>query len=344
MMYDLSGKHVLVTGATGLIGSAVVRRLLEEHCTLRLLTRDPGKAAALARPGVEICKGDIEDRNSLGPATQGCEVVFHFAAVVNNFVPLSSYYRVNVTGTRNLADAALQSGVERFVHASSIAVYGLKQTGQLCEASPHVRSGDAYPDTKLEAEDQIRRFILERGLPAVIVQPTQVYGPGDVNFTLRPFRMIRDGRMILFAGGTGLIMPIYLDDIVDGILAAARNGRAGETYILAGPAAITIHDFFGCYARMLGKDRLPSIPLWLAMTIAALSEGAAKLLGRKPFFTRDEVRRIERKATWDGRKAMEELGFKPRINIDEGMRRVEAWLRAVALREQAEPGETARSG
>jgi nucleoside-diphosphate-sugar epimerase len=328
-MYDLRGKHVLVTGATGLIGSAVVHRLLNEHSTLRILTRNPGKAAAVVGPGVEIFKGDIEDRNSLGPATQGCDVVFHFAAVVNDFVPRSSYYRVNVTGTRNLAEAALQSGVERFVHASSVAVYGMKPTGHFCEASPHVRSGDPYPDTKLEAEDEVRHFAAERGLPAVIVQPTQVYGPGDVHWTLRPYRMIRDGRMILFARGTGLVMPIYLDDIVDGIVAAARHGRAGETYILAGPAVVTIHDFFGCYARMLGKYRLPSIPLWLAMMIAALSEGGAAALGRKPMFTRDEVRRIARKATWDGGKAMKELGFTPMVAIDEGMRRVEAWLRTL---------------
>lgn len=208
-------------------------------------------------------------------------------------------------------------------------MYGMKPTGHLCEASPHVRSGDPYPDTKLEAEDQIRHLVLERGLPAIIVQPTQVYGPGGVHWTLRPFRMIRDGRMILIAGGTGLVIPIYLDDLVDGILAAARYGRAGETYILTGPAAATFRDFFGCYARMLGKNRLPSIPLWLAMTIAAMSEGAAAVLGRKSMFTRDEVRRIERKATWDGGKAMKELGFKPRITIDEGMHHVEAWLRAV---------------
>ncbi|MGA2615877.1 MAG: NAD-dependent epimerase/dehydratase family protein [Spirochaetia bacterium] len=248
--------------------------------------------------------------------------------------------RVLVTG----AEAALQSGVERFVHASSVAVYGMKPTGHLCEASPHVRNGDPYPDTKLEAEDVVHQLVLERGLPAVIVQPTQVYGPGDVHWTLRPFRMIRDGRMILFAGGTGLVMPIYLDDVVEGILAAARHGRAGESYILTGPAVVTIHDFFGCYARMLGKERLPSVPLWLAMTIAALSEGAAAALGRKPMFTRDEVQRIERKATWDGGKAMMELGFKPMVTVDEGMRRVEAWLRAGEMRKSSSGGRTAEGG
>jgi dihydroflavonol-4-reductase len=142
-MYDLRGKRVLVTGATGLFGRAVIRRLLVVGSTVRALVRDPARARGLLGAEVDIAPGDMTDPAGLRSVVQGCHAVFHFAAVLNEFQPPQFYRSVNVEGTRALAEEALAAGVERFLHASSIAVYGLRASGRIDESSPHVACGDS---------------------------------------------------------------------------------------------------------------------------------------------------------------------------------------------------------
>jgi len=229
---------------------------------------------------------------------------------------------VNVEGTRHLALAALAGRVERFFYCSTAWVYGLAAGVDTDEAAPHRYSGEPYCDTKLDAEEVIRALARDKGLPAVIVQPTEVYGPDDKNWTLGPLRLIQAGQMVLAAGGSGLVQLVYQDDAVNGILAAAGNGQVGEAYIIGGAEAVSIREYFLSLARMTGRERLPSVPGWLAVALAGLFELGSRVSGRPPSFTRGAVRGTMVHATYRIDKARIELGFAPQVDFRTGLERI----------------------
>jgi 2-alkyl-3-oxoalkanoate reductase len=329
--FGLSNRSIAVTGATGLIGSAVVRALLKSGARVRALVRNPAKAAILAQQGADVHGFDLTIPGSFFAAFADCEVVFHFAAVLNDFKSHEHYWRSNVEGTKAVAEAAMEAGVERFVYASTAWVHGMDSGFNTTEESPFRKSASFYADTKREAEQLIRTLHTERGLPAIIVRPTQVYGPGDETWTRRPLQLIRQGKMVLIDGGRGLIQPIFIDDVVEGILRAAERGRTGEAYILCGDRSITMAEYFGYFARMLHKTTPRSIPRWLAFAVATLAESIAHISGRPPLFTRQEVRATLTERTYDGSKARRELGSVPRTDLERGMLAVEQWIKETKI-------------
>ena len=321
--WDWRGKLVLVTGATGLLGGMTARRLLADGARVRGLVRQPTRATELAAAGAEIVAGDMTDFPSLERAIRGCQAVFHFAGVLaNEFQPQSYFRQVNVEGTRHLALAALAGRVERFLHCSTAWVYGMAAGADTSESTPHQYSGEPYCDTKLDAEEVIRSLARDRGLPAVIVQPTEVYGPDDKTLTLGPLELIQAGQMVLAAGGSGLLQLVYQDDAADGILAAARHGLVGEAYIIGGAEVISIREYFLNLARMTGRKRLPSVPGWLAIAAAGLLELGSRVNGRPPSFTRGAVRGTMVHATYRVDKAQTELGFTAQVDFRTGLARI----------------------
>ncbi|MEJ2601547.1 MAG: SDR family NAD(P)-dependent oxidoreductase [Anaerolineales bacterium] len=324
-----SAKTTLVTGASGLLGGAVAKALLEAGHRVRAMARDPRRVEPLARQGAEVVQADMIDPASLERAASGCQVVLHFAgALTGDFAGADYFYQVNVEGTLHLARAALAAGVERFVHTSSAWVYGFDAGPGTNERSPYLVSDDAYIDTKIEAERRLQQLRLDSGLPLVITQPSELYGPGDRHWTLIPLRFIQTGKMILVNGGSGLIHPIYVDDAVAGTLAAARRGRIGEAYLLYGPEVVSLKRFYAELAGMLGRKWIPSVPGWLARMLVAVMEGWSALTHRPPLFSRSVLRSNMMHASYDGGKAREELDFMPRVSLQAGMSAVSAWLAA----------------
>ena len=325
-MISLSNKQILVSGASGLIGSNVIKSLLKEGAKIRALVRNPSRAKSIQPPDVEIQVVDFADPESLKNTVKGCQIVFHFAGVLNEFKPYSYYHRVNVGGTRVLAEAAIAAGVERFIHTSTVWVYGMNRVGPVDETSPRIKSGNFYADSKREGEEVIQRLVKEKNLPAVIVLPSQAYGPEDPSWTVRPLQLIKAGRMILVDGGKGLIQPIYIDDLVEGILLAAKSGQVGQSYILCGEKAIRIREYFENLATLVGKNKLPAVPKRVALGMAKVAEFWARLTNTNPVFTCQEIRATLVHLAYDGRKAREELGFDPRTDLTSGFRKVNDWI------------------
>ncbi|HIC88427.1 MAG TPA: NAD-dependent epimerase/dehydratase family protein [Anaerolineae bacterium] len=337
---ELSGKCALVTGATGFIGGRIAGRLATvEGMRVRALVRTPAKAARLADLGIEIAMGDITRPETLVPALEGCHLVVHAAALASDQGNAEDFYRTNVQGTANMVEAALAAGVERFIHISSAAVYGSPQQLNVDENFPLRQRGDLYGDSKAQAEEVVWQAYRERGLPVVVLRPSQVYGPGSYQFTIRPIELIKAGKMILVDGGRAYCKPVYIDSVVDGVVLAAKVDVAvGEAFNLTDGRPVPWQEFFGAYARMLGVERLPSVSYPVAWLYAALMELLAKIQGRRPSITRKAVASLRSFNSFSNEKARRVLGWQPAVDLTEGMRRIEAWLAMESGEKKVEKG------
>jgi 2-alkyl-3-oxoalkanoate reductase len=326
---SLHDKTILVTGATGYIGGRLAERLVQERgATVRVLARTPGKAAWLARVGCEIVVGDLTEPASLRRAVAGCAVVYHAGAWVSERGAREEVWAVNVLGTQHLVEAAAAAGVERFVQVSSCAVYGSRQEFNIDETTPPRTGSSLYADTKIAAEEVVWRAWRKQSFPIVVARPAQVYGLGSPQFTLRPIRMIQQGTLVLVDGGRHLCKPLYIDNLVDGLLCCGEHPAAvGEAFNFADGAPVPWRDFFGAYAAMVGVKRLPSVPYPLAWLGAYLFEVQARVRGKPEQLNRRVVRTMRSNNSFSIRKAEQILGWQPRIDLAEGMRRTEAWLR-----------------
>ena len=315
MSIDLT-KPVLVTGASGFVGAAVVRALLARGRKLRVLVRPQSDRRNIAGLDVEPCIGSLEDGASLAAAVAGCGALYHVAADYRLWVKdESAMYRANVDGTRLLMEAALDQGVARIVYTSSVATLGIIGDGTpSTEATPSTAADmiGPYKRSKFLAEEVVRELVKTRGLPAVIVNPSTPIGPGDVKPTPTG-RIIVDaasGRMPAFVD-TGLNI-VHVDDVAAGHLLAEERGTAGERYILGGED-LSLGEILRRIALL--TDRKPptiSIPIPAIWPIAIGAEMWAQISGKEPFVTRDGLRMARKKMFFSSAKAERDLGYRAR--------------------------------
>jgi nucleoside-diphosphate-sugar epimerase len=321
-------EKVLITGATGLIGSHLTQRLIEENFHVRALVRNPGKAGWLKEIGAEIVQGDITDAESMISAAQGCQVIFHGAAWVSERGTKDEIWKANVQGTQNAVNAALAARVQRFIQISSCAVYGSRQEFDIDESYPMRKTGKLYWDSKIDAEEIVQQSQKQHGLPIVIARVSQVYGPRSYQFTIRPIEVIKAGKMILIDGGRHLCKPVFIANLMDGLMLCAQKEQAiGEAINLTDGSPIPWRDFFGAYGRMLGEESFPSLPYSLAWSAALLFEIQAKITGKKASFTRSAVQSLRSSNSFSNKKAKSILNWEPRFNLEQGMQQTENWLR-----------------
>src|SRR5229473_1922071 len=295
---SLSPGLCLVTGATGFVGSAVARALLGAGHEVRVLARPASDRRNLADLPVEVAEGAMEDAPSLARAVTGCRYLFHVAADYRLWVPdPAPMFRANVEGTRALMLAALEAGVERIVYTSSVAVLGIVRGGVADEETAS-RAADMigpYKLSKFQAEVAVRELIDERGLPAVIVNPSTPIGPGDIKPTPTGRLIVEAarGRMPGFVD-TGLNLA-HVDDVALGHLLAARAGQIGRRYILGGEN-LGLTEILAEISRVTGRRPPPlKIPYMAALAFAAGAQALAPLTRREPFATVDGVRMSKKK-------------------------------------------------
>jgi farnesol dehydrogenase len=340
-----STTQLLVTGATGFIGTRLVQALVDRGHRVRALSRRPqpdrlpgfegGRDNPLVHPQVELVSGDVTDRGSLASATEGCRRVFHLAGYAKNWAKdAKTFFNVNLQGMRNVFDVAKQLGVERVVWTSTVVTFGPSPPGVIRdEEMPRITQEcyTEYEESKLAAEREALRYA-ERGFPVVIVNPTRVFGPGHltegngVSFLIDQYD--RGRAPVLPNRGVNVGNYVFVEDVVRGLLLAMEKGRIGQRYVLGGEN-VSLRQFLETVDQVSGKRHF-KIPLYRAapLLFSWLQKKRAEWLGVYPVITPGWVRTFLDDWAYSSEKADRELGYQP-TPLREGVRLTYQWLQRV---------------
>lgn len=325
-------KSCAVTGATGFIGSSLVRHLAAEGWRVRCLVRDEDRARELFDGlDIEYVIGDVTRPESLAGLASGVDVVFHLAALMGHDLPsdvaFAKFRRVNVEGTRAVITACAGEKLERFVHVSSTAALGLLDVAIVTEETVG-KPWTPYQVSKWESEELVREATLEGRIPGVIVRPSMVYGPGFKGDFLTVARVVKKGFFPRIGRGENLSPALYIDDCVEALASCATRGKLGETYFLSSEQSYPLDQVVGIIARALGvKVRLIRVPAWIAIAGARVLEWLFDVMRRKPIVTARNIRSTITDRVFDVSKSREDLGFVQHVSIEDGLTRAVAYFK-----------------
>ena len=315
-------RSAFVTGGSGFVGRALLRRLAAEGVEVRALARSPRSAEVVAALGAEPVRGDLADPAALARGCAGADAVFHAAAKVDEWGPREAFDRINVEGTRHVIDAARAAGVDALVHVSTEAV--------LVDGSPLVQVDESrplparpigeYPRTKGLAEQLVREAT---GLRAVVVRPRFVWGPDDTSVLPKLRAAVEEGRYAWIDEGAYLTSTCHVDNLCEGLWRAATAGPPGGVYFVTDGAPIRFRVFVERLLRANGLEPgSRSLPFAVARAAARASEalwGALPLPGEPPL-TRTSVWLIDREVTVSDARIRRELGYRPVVARDAGLK------------------------
>lgn len=313
--------NVFITGASGFIGRALYARYTADGHSVRGMD-------LVADPQRDVVAGDVAERGAWQRHAAGCDLVIHTAAVVSlRLERPRQVWEANVLGTLHALEAAESAGA-RLVHFSSVTAFGFEFPDGVDERHPVQPTGVPYPDTKIASEQVVLQAQLEGRVEATIVRPGDVYGPNSRAWAILPAELIRDRRFVLPGGGRGIFSPVYIDNLVDGVvLAAASPDAVGQVFTLSDGVGIANRDFFAPYAELVGR-RLMTMPTPLALATAAMVQRAARLRPGDNDVNPASVRYLLRTGTYSNAKARRVLGWEPAVSVEDGLVRTVDWLHA----------------
>lgn len=316
-------KAVFVTGANGFIGRALLQRYRDLGCDARGMDLQ-------ADPARDVVAGDLMRPDTWASHAKGCDLFIHTASVVSLSADWSQYRRISVDGTRKALDVAIAGGAKRFVHFSSIAALGFDYPAGADERTPVVIGPDyRYGVGKGASEHVVLAAHAAGEIDCTIIRPGDVYGPGSRAWLLEPLHMARRGRLLLPDGGKGTFTPVYVDDLLDGVmLAAGLAAGSGQIFILWGNEPVSCRDFFAHHWHWAGRKGVPPsfslLPmLWLTRAVRRFN----RVFRIQDETAPDTMLMFARPGGYGTDKARRLLGYVPKVGLEEGMRRSEAWLR-----------------
>ncbi|NLF25431.1 MAG: NAD(P)-dependent oxidoreductase [Deltaproteobacteria bacterium] len=318
----------LVTGGTGFTGKALVRRLIDAgHQVVALDYKEGLKTQELKEWGAEVIIGSVTETDVVAKSVQGVEIVFHLAAAFREMnVPDSFYYDVNVQGTANVLEAALKAGVKRFIYCSTQGVHGNVDNPPGDESSP-IQPADYYQQTKYEGEVVCGKHQGGK-MKIVILRPTAIYGPGDHERFTMIFKRVASGMFPMFGAGKTFYHPVYIDNLTDAFLTVMQDGVGdGQAYIIADQEYVELNDLVQRVAKVMGVQlRVPHYPLWPLIVAGHVCEKACAPFGLTPPIFPRRVDWFRQNRAFKIDKAKRELGYQPKVGLDDGLGRMYKWL------------------
>jgi len=321
------GQQVLVTGATGFLGGTLALKLASMGVRVRALVRSPKKADFLP-PEIERFSGDVTDPDAMRRAAEGCSIVFHSAAAFSGVKPQIA---VNVEGTRAIAIGAGEAGIKRFVHVSSISVYGNNYRHDVTEEMTLAPGAMPYAVTKAQGESVVREVADRYGMSYTMIRPGMIYGRKSGLWTNQMFRLASLNPTPFIGNGQGSAYPIYVDDVVDMTILAATHPNAHQQAFNCTPdPSPTWRDYVQGYSRLAGHQNWLPIPIPLLMAAA----GIAMLVSPPMSEGRDlpdTIQLARRYITYKTTKARDLLGWQPKIDLPTGIALSADYLREIGL-------------
>ncbi|MER3445416.1 MAG: oxidoreductase [Candidatus Dadabacteria bacterium] len=321
--------RVLVTGGTGFTGSALVKRLLNEgHEVIALDYKEGIQFDSLRSMGAKTFIGTVTDKKIVERCMEGVDIVFHLAAAFRELnVPDGYYYDVNVNGTRNVLEAAYINGVKKFIYCSTCGVHGNIENPPANEDAP-ITPADYYQRTKYEAEPIVKEYA-NRGMKTVILRPAAIYGPGDPERFFMIFKRVAKGSFPMFGSGDTLYHPLYIDNLIDAFMICMEPDKGnGREYLIADEEYFPIKEIVKKVGEALNVpvkiNHYPVMPIVIAGHIV---EKVCKPLGIAPPIFPRRVDWYRQNRAFDITRAKKELGYIPKIGLDEGLRRTGQWYK-----------------
>jgi len=321
--------RILVTGGTGFTGKALVKRLLDDgHQVVALDYKEGLKTEELRQWGAEVVIGSVTDKAVLEKSMQGVELVHHLAAAFRELnVPNSFYDEVNVGGTVNALEAAFRQGVKKFIYCSTCGVHGNIDHPPGGEEAP-IHPADYYQSTKYQAEPIVLDYF-RKGMKTVILRPAAIYGPGDPERFFMIYKRVAKGTFPMFGKGKTFYHPLYIDNLIDALLLSMEEGKGdGQAYLIADEEYLEIRDLVKKVGQAMGIDvkinYYPIIPLIIA---GHIFEKVCKPFRLTPPIFPRRVDWYRQNRAFNISKAKRELGYQPRVGIEEGLRLTAEWYK-----------------
>ena len=328
-------KRSFVTGATGFIGSHLVARLLQDGFQVRCLVRKNSNTDPLKKPGIELVIGELSDTESLRNGIQGCNYVFHCAAMVSDWGTIREIRQANVMGTRNLLEVSKEQALLRFVYLSTTDIYGHTGQRDLSEEAPYpTHFCNWYTQTKMEAEFDVLRFHSCCRLPIVIIRPATVFGPRSFNVIGGISKAIHSGQMLLINGGKANAGLCYVTNLIHAImLAAVKKSAIGESFNVTDKLHVTWKEFIDDLADQLDEGKTYyNLPYSVAHSFAFVLEHGYRVvhlvtgLEVPPLLSRQAVQVMGRNQDFNIDKIQSLLGYRPIVDYKTGLKETVKWI------------------
>ncbi len=327
---NFQNKTLLITGTDDYFSLRVTELAQAQGMKVRELKHSQERAKKSQNPAAEVIVGSVTDPATAEQACQGVDIVLHTADVSQESGSLQQFREVNVGGTVNMAKAAQKAGVKTFVQLSSALVYGFNYPNRIAEDGP-LGGDNPYCQTKIEAEKELLKLNAPPEFGVIIIRAGDVYFPGCIPWIVRPLLLMRQKLFVLANGGQGVMNHVYADNLIEAIFLAAEKEAYGEIFNITDGQETSWKEYFTRLAEIGGVSMPISMPAGLLKAAIQQHRFAQRLIGKKPDILPESVDFVTRPHAYSIAKAQSMLGYQPKISLEEGMGRIQDWLKTTDL-------------